>query len=148
MLNTLGSGKSPDAFRTISEASDELGVPPHVLRFWEGKFSNLRPLKRAGGRRFYRPQDMALLRGLKSLLQEDGYTIKGVQKLIKENGIQSVRDRAHNGLIVKSDYAGEFSTNSDSLIDEIDGDAGAILDKAVKRMEMAIKKLDAVLEAK
>ncbi len=148
MLNTLGSGKSPDAFRTISEASDELGVPPHVLRFWEGKFSNLRPLKRAGGRRFYRPQDMALLRGLKSLLQEDGYTIKGVQKLIKENGIQSVRDRAHNGLIVKSDYAGELSTNSDSLIDEIDGDTGAILDKAVKRMEMAIKKLDAVLEAK
>lgn len=148
MLNTLGSGKSPDAFRTISEASDELGVPPHVLRFWEGKFSNLRPLKRAGGRRFYRPQDMALLRGLKSLLQEDGYTIKGVQKLIKENGIQSVRDRAHNGLIDKSDYAGELSTNSDSLIDEIGGDTGAILDKAVKRMEMAIKKLDAVLEAK
>lgn len=148
MLNTLGSGKSPDAFRTISEASDELGVPPHVLRFWEGKFSNLRPLKRAGGRRFYRPQDMALLRGLKSLLQEDGYTIKGVQKLIKENGIQSVRDRALNGLIDKSDYAGELSTNSDSLIDEIGGDTGAILDKAVKRMEMAIKKLDAVLEAK
>lgn len=148
MLNTLGSGKSPDAFRTISEASDELGVPPHVLRFWEGKFSNLRPLKRAGGRRFYRPQDMALLRGLKSLLQEDGYTIKGVQKLIKENGIQSVRDRAHNGLIDRSDYAGELSTNSDSLIDEIDGDTGAILDKAVKRMEMAIKKLDAVLETK
>lgn len=148
MLNTLGSGKSPDAFRTISEASDELGVPPHVLRFWEGKFSNLRPLKRAGGRRFYRPQDMALLRGLKSLLQEDGYTIKGVQKLIKENGIQSVRDRAHNGLIDKSDYAGELSTNSDSLIDEIGGDTGAILDKAVKRMEMAIKKLDAVLETK
>ncbi len=88
--------KSPDAFRTISEASDEIGVPPHVLRFWEGKFNHLRPLKRAGGRRFYRPQDMAVLRGLKALLQDDGYTIRGVQKLIKDAGIQSVRNRAMN----------------------------------------------------
>lgn len=88
--------KSPDAFRTISEASDEIGVPPHVLRFWEGKFNHLRPLKRAGGRRFYRPQDMAVLRGLKALLQDDGYTIRGVQKLIKDSGIQSVRNRAMN----------------------------------------------------
>lgn len=85
--------KAPEAFRTISEASDEIGVAPHVLRFWEGKFPLLKPLKRGGGRRFYRVQDMALLRGLKILLQDEGYTIKGVQKLIRDNGIQFIRDR-------------------------------------------------------
>lgn len=79
--------KSPDAFRTISEAAEELGVPAHVLRFWESKFSQISPLKRAGGRRFYRPQDIALLRGVKRLLYDDGYTIKGAKKYIKDNGI-------------------------------------------------------------
>lgn len=80
--------KGPEAFRTISEASDELGVPQHVLRFWETKFSFIRPMKRAGGRRFYRPQDLAVLRGVQSLLHEEGYTIKGVQKLHKEQGVR------------------------------------------------------------
>lgn len=84
--------KPPEAFRTISEASEEIGVAPHVMRFWEGKFANLKPLKRAGGRRFYRLQDILLMRGLKRLLQDEGVTIRGVQKLIKERGIQSVRD--------------------------------------------------------
>lgn len=85
-------GKAPSAFRTITEAGDELGVPAHVLRFWEGKFPALRPMKRAGGRRLYRVDDMALLRGLKTLLYDDGYTIKGVQKLLKDNGVAWVRD--------------------------------------------------------
>ena len=76
--------KGPHAFRTISEAADELGVPQHVLRFWETKFSFIRPMKRAGGRRFYRPQDIAVLRGVCALLHREGYTIKGVQKLHKE----------------------------------------------------------------
>lgn len=80
--------KGPDAFRTISEAADELGVPQHVLRFWETKFSFIRPMKRAGGRRFYRPQDISMLRGVKTLLHEDGYTIKGVQRLHKEQGLK------------------------------------------------------------
>lgn len=80
--------KGPDAFRTISEAADELGVPQHVLRFWETKFSFIRPMKRAGGRRFYRPQDIAVLRGVKTLLHDDGYTIKGVQRLHKEQGLK------------------------------------------------------------
>ena len=80
--------KGPDAFRTISEAADELNVPQHVLRFWETKFSFIRPMKRAGGRRFYRPQDIAVLRGVKTLLHEDGLTIKGVQKLHKEEGLK------------------------------------------------------------
>ena len=80
--------KGPDAFRTISEASDELGVPQHVLRFWETRFSFIRPMKRAGGRRFYRPQDIAVLRGVRTLLHDEGYTIKGVQKLHKEQGVK------------------------------------------------------------
>jgi DNA-binding transcriptional MerR regulator len=80
--------KGPQAFRTISEASDELGVPQHVLRFWETKFSFIRPMKRAGGRRFYRPQDLAVLKGVRILLHDDGYTIKGVQRLHKEQGVK------------------------------------------------------------
>jgi len=80
--------KGPQAFRTISEASHELGVPQHVLRFWETKFSFIRPMKRAGGRRFYRPQDIAVLKGVRALLHDDGYTIKGVQRLHKEQGVQ------------------------------------------------------------
>jgi DNA-binding transcriptional MerR regulator len=80
--------KGPHAFRTISEAADELGVPQHVLRFWETKFSFIRPMKRAGGRRFYRPQDIAVLRGVHVLLYSEGYTIKGVQKLHKEQGLK------------------------------------------------------------
>ncbi len=80
--------KSPEAFRTISEAAEELDVPQHVLRFWETKFSFIRPMKRAGGRRFYRPQDIAVLQGVRRLLHEEGYTIKGVQKLHKEHGLR------------------------------------------------------------
>ena len=80
--------KSPLAFRTISEAADEIGVPQHVLRFWETKFSFLRPMKRAGGRRFYRPQDVAVLRGVKALLYAQGYKIEGVQKLYRQNGLK------------------------------------------------------------
>jgi len=82
------SGKNPDAFRTISEAADEIGVPQHVLRFWETKFSFVRPMKRAGGRRFYRPQDIQVLRGVRVLLHDEGYTIKGVQRLHKEQGVR------------------------------------------------------------
>ena len=78
--------KGPEAFRSISEAAGELGVPQHVLRFWETKFSFVRPMKRAGGRRFYRPQDIAVLAEVRRLLHEEGYTIKGVQKLHRDLG--------------------------------------------------------------
>ncbi len=78
--------KGPDAFRTISEAADEIGVAQHVLRFWETKFSFIRPMKRAGGRRFYRPHDLLVLRGVRRLLHDEGYTIAGVQKLHREHG--------------------------------------------------------------
>ncbi|HUW74216.1 MAG TPA: MerR family transcriptional regulator [Methyloceanibacter sp.] len=84
--------KAPEAFRTISEVADELEVPKHVLRFWEAKFAQLKPMKRGGGRRYYRPEDVALLRGIRFLLYNDGYTIRGVQKILRENGPRYVMD--------------------------------------------------------
>jgi DNA-binding transcriptional MerR regulator len=78
--------KSPDAFRTISEAAEELDLPQHVLRFWETRFNTIRPLKRGGGRRYYRPEDVMLLRGIRHLLYDQGFTIKGVQKILKDQG--------------------------------------------------------------
>jgi DNA-binding transcriptional MerR regulator len=78
--------KSPDAFRTISEAAEELTVPQHVLRFWETKFTQIKPMKRAGGRRYYRPADIELLKGIHTLLYSQGYTIRGVQRILKEEG--------------------------------------------------------------
>ncbi|MFN0190402.1 MAG: MerR family transcriptional regulator [Aestuariivirga sp.] len=78
--------KSPDAFRTISEAAEELNVPQHVLRFWETRFAQIKPMKRAGGRRYYRPADVELLKGIRSLLYGEGYTIRGVQRILKEEG--------------------------------------------------------------
>ncbi len=82
--------KSPDAFRTISEVAEWLGIQAHVLRFWESKFTQVKPIKRAGGRRYYRPADMLLLGGIKKLLHEDGLTIKGVQKILREDGMNHV----------------------------------------------------------
>ena len=82
--------KSPDAFRTISEAAEELGVPQHVLRFWETRFTQIKPMKRAGGRRYYRPADVELLKGISGLLYKEGYTIRGVQKILKEDGASYV----------------------------------------------------------
>src|SRR5260370_41238437 len=82
--------KSPDAFRTISEAADDLGLPQHVLRFWETRFPQIKPLKRGGGRRYYRPDDVEILRAVKQLLYDEGYTIKGVQRLFKEQGARAV----------------------------------------------------------
>jgi DNA-binding transcriptional MerR regulator len=78
--------KAPEAFRTISEVADEIDVPQHVLRFWESRFSQIRPMKRGGGRRFYRPEDVDLLRGVRHLLYGEGYTIRGVQRILREQG--------------------------------------------------------------
>jgi DNA-binding transcriptional MerR regulator len=82
--------KSPDAFRTISEAAEELDLPQHVLRFWETRFSTIKPLKRGGGRRYYRPEDVLLLKGIRHLLYDQGFTIKGVQKILKDQGARHV----------------------------------------------------------
>lgn len=92
--------KAPDAFRTISEAADELNLPQHVLRFWETKFAQIKPLKRGGGRRYYRPNDVLLLKGIRHLLYAEGYTIKGVQKIIKEQGVRAVAEVGRSGALV------------------------------------------------
>ena len=84
--------KSAEAFRTISEVASELDVPQHVLRFWESRFTQVKPVKRAGGRRYYRPEDVDLLKGIRALLYSDGFTIKGVQKVLKDRGLRHVAD--------------------------------------------------------
>ena len=86
--------KSPAAFRTISEVAEELNVPQHVLRFWESKFPNVRPLKRGGGRRYYRPEDVVLLRRIRQCLYQEGYTIRGVQRLLREGAVKVAGPRA------------------------------------------------------
>jgi DNA-binding transcriptional MerR regulator len=109
--------KGPNAFRTISEAAEELGVPQHVLRFWETKFSFIRPMKRAGGRRFYRPQDIAVLNGVRALLHAEGYTIKGVQKLHREQGV------AH---VIAAGLGQNGAAFLESPLDESFGDSAAV----------------------
>ena len=84
--------KAPDAFRTISEVADEIDVPQHVLRFWESQFQQIRPMKRGGGRRYYRPDDVDLLRGVRHLLYGEGYTIRGVQRILREQGAAVVQN--------------------------------------------------------
>jgi len=130
--------KGPNAFRTISEAAEELGVPQHVLRFWETKFSFIRPMKRAGGRRFYRPQDIAVLSGVRALLHAEGYTIKGVQKLHREQGITHV-------------IAAGLGDNGSASLDALS--AAAVVDSAPRgelaaeargRLVMALDDLQAV----
>src|SRR3954454_12278612 len=83
--------KAPDAFRTISEVADELDIPQHVLRFWETRFPQIKPMKRSGGRRYYRPDDIDLLKGIRRLLYGEGYTIRGVQRILKEQGVRAVQ---------------------------------------------------------
>jgi DNA-binding transcriptional MerR regulator len=83
--------KAPDAFRTISEVAEDLNVPQHVLRFWESRFTQIKPMKRAGGRRYYRPDDVDLLRGIHHLLYGEGYTIRGVQRILRDQGIKFVQ---------------------------------------------------------
>ena len=96
------SHKSAEAFRTISEVAVELNVPQHVLRFWESRFAQIRPVKRAGGRRYYRPEDIDLLKGIRSLLYSDGFTIKGVQKVLKDRGLRHVADIGRGGAPVQA----------------------------------------------
>ncbi len=97
------TAKSASAFRTISEVSDELDVPQHVLRFWETKFSQVKPLKRGGGRRYYRPEDLALLRRIRDLLYTEGYTIRGVQRLLRQSGVKAVLKAAEDAQDVSAD---------------------------------------------
>src|ERR1700686_3847095 len=92
--------KAPDAFRTISEVAADLDIPQHVLRFWETRFAQIKPMKRSGGRRYYRPDDVDLLKGIRRLLYGEGYTIRGVQRILKEHGIKSVQGLADSSAAV------------------------------------------------
>ena len=89
--------KAPDAFRTISEVADDLDLPQHVLRFWETRFAQIKPMKRGGGRRYYRPEDIDLLRGIRHLLYGEGYTIRGVQRILKDEGVKFVQSVWRSG---------------------------------------------------
>lgn len=115
--------KSPDAFRTISEVADDLDLPQHVLRFWETRFTQIRPMKRGGGRRYYRPEDVELLKGIRHLLYDHGYTIKGVQKLLKTNGNKFVAAIA-SGDVVTMDaiIASNSEKNADPKVGAVEED--------------------------
>ncbi|MFC3078210.1 MerR family transcriptional regulator [Phenylobacterium terrae] len=133
--------KGPEAFRTISEAAEELNVPQHVLRFWETKFSFIRPMKRAGGRRFYRPQDIQVLRGVRRLLHDEGYTIKGVQRLHREEGLRRLI-AAGQGL---SGPSAPAPAESLAIPADLDEAARERLQGAMSELEAAKARLDALL---
>ena len=140
--------KSATAYRTISEVSDELDVPQHVLRFWETKFSQVRPLKRGGGRRYYRPEDVNLLRRIQTLLYRDGYTIKGVQRLLREGradgeGLAAEDGAAGEAEAVSVDEAVEAaaavsSAASDTLVPELKAELKGLLDD-LRRLRVVLK---------
>jgi DNA-binding transcriptional MerR regulator len=127
--------KAPDAFRTISEVADDLDIPQHVLRFWETRFVQIKPMKRSGGRRYYRPDDVDLLRGIRRLLYGEGYTIRGVQRILKEHGIKSVQ-----GLVDGSAAVPSFGVVDDRATRGQPDDAGddeAIVETADDEDEVA-----------
>jgi DNA-binding transcriptional MerR regulator len=118
--------KAPDAFRTISEVADDLDIPQHVLRFWETRFSQIKPMKRSGGRRYYRPDDVDLLRGIRRLLYGEGYTIRGVQRILKEHGIASVQRLADASAVASfgaiEEVVGQSLLENDDAVPPIDLD--------------------------
>ena len=119
--------KAPDAFRTISEVADDLDIPQHVLRFWETRFAQIKPMKRSGGRRYYRPDDVDLLRGIRRLLYGEGYTIRGVQRILKEYGIKAVQGLTDESVFSSSAFAGIEAGIGDALREpEYDEDAPAL----------------------
>lgn len=118
--------KAPDAFRTISEAAEELDLPQHVLRFWESRFREIKPMKRGGGRRFYRPDDLDLLRGIRHLLYGEGYTIRGVQRILRDQGIKFVQVVWQEGATQPPHGAGEaedlVEEEIEAEVEEVDAD--------------------------
>jgi DNA-binding transcriptional MerR regulator len=114
--------KAPDAFRTISEAAEELDLPQHVLRFWESRFREIKPMKRGGGRRFYRPDDLDLLRGIRHLLYGEGYTIRGVQRILREQGIRFVQVVWQDGAAQPPHGAAEEEDLVDTAAEAEEGD--------------------------
>jgi DNA-binding transcriptional MerR regulator len=115
--------KAPDAFRTISEVADDLDIPQHVLRFWETRFVQIKPMKRSGGRRYYRPDDVDLLKGIRRLLYGEGYTIRGVQRILKEHGIKAVQGLGDGTMALPA-----FGRPSDDALRADAGDEEALVD--------------------
>ncbi len=112
--------KSREAFRTISEVAEELDLPQHVLRFWESKFSQIKPLKRGGNRRYYRPDDVRVLSAIKKLLHSDGYTIRGVQKLFKSQGVKATLEQVdHDAVVIECALQAEPATLNSSKIERV-----------------------------
>lgn len=136
--------KSPQAFRTISETSEAVGAPQHVLRFWETKFAFVTPVKRAGGRRFYRPQDIVILKAIRRLLHDEGLTIKGVQRLHKDQGLTRLAAYGDSAAAFMMD-AGPSSIAGETAAPSITTDAG--LEGVLADLEAAKVRLDAVLSA-
>jgi DNA-binding transcriptional MerR regulator len=129
MSDATGAGnvdKAPDAFRTISEVADDLDVPQHVLRFWETRFGQIKPMKRGGGRRYYRPDDVDLLRGIRHLLYGEGYTIRGVQRILKDNGTKFVQSVWKSGAPQPEPPRAEDAAGADERPEpaRMDGDRG------------------------
>jgi DNA-binding transcriptional MerR regulator len=135
--------KSPNAFRTISEAADEVGAPQHVLRFWETKFDFIAPVKRAGGRRFYRPEDVAVLKGVRRLLHDEGLTIRGVQRLHKEQGLARLAAYGDPTTVLEIDA--DVEREPDASVPAGPFDA-ARLGAILADLESAKARLDAVLQ--
>ena len=125
------AAKAPEAFRTISEVADELSVPQHVLRFWESKFSQVRPLKRGGGRRYYRPEDVTLLRQIRRLLYDEGYKIRGVQKVLREGGRRVAPDGGPEGAGREAGDGGAALENGNGSLDR---DQRQQLNKALEEL--------------
>lgn len=111
--------KSPEAFRTISEVADDLDLPQHVLRFWETRFTQIKPLKRGGGRRYYRPDDIELLRGIRTLLYGEGYTIRGVQRLLKEQGARFVTAAGRGEIGALPERGGQAAAEVETADDDL-----------------------------
>jgi DNA-binding transcriptional MerR regulator len=118
--------KAPDAFRTISEVADDLDIPQHVLRFWETRFAQIKPMKRSGGRRYYRPDDVDLLRGIRRLLYGEGYTIRGVQRILKEHGVKSVQALADGSAVAS--FGAIEEVIGQSILEDDDAAPGLDLD--------------------
>jgi DNA-binding transcriptional MerR regulator len=134
--------KAPDAFRTISEVADDLDIPQHVLRFWETRFTQIKPMKRSGGRRYYRPDDVDLLRGIRRLLYGEGYTIRGVQRILKEHGVKSVQ-----GLVDGSAAVPAFGMPGDDAMREHAGDGEAVVEPGDDEDEAASGRTPSALRA-
>ncbi|MEM0921984.1 MAG: MerR family transcriptional regulator [Pseudomonadota bacterium] len=138
--------KSPDAFRTISEVAADLDLPQHVLRFWETRFNQIKPLKRGGGRRLYRPDHVALLRGIRALLYDDGMTIKGVQKVLREKGIKTVIARGEAGASLDLATPEETAARIAALKDRVGTPATETAQIDAQRVQASITRLEALLE--